>query len=406
MIVAGIDWADAHHDVHCCRETSDTTLSFRIGNDPEGFDELVQRIQSVQDSTEETVCVAVEHTEGLLIQRCLSEGYELYRLNPKMVARYRDQHRASRSKNDNLDAVVLAQIIRDHRDRFDPVRPDSELGRECQMLAQDYRKLTQDKSRLMNRITSGLKRYFPEALELFTSVDLPITLAFLEEFSTLEDAQTMSRSEWEQWLSNHRHPQPASKARTIHNRLHQHDPNRDPATIRAESRFVQRSVRQLQTVLETLDEFEQRFEEILTQHPDGEIFKQLPGASTVLAARMLGEFGDNRQQYDSANDVQCEAGTAPVTIQSGQSKQVVMRQACRRSFRDTMQQFAFTSINESKWARALYDRQRDRGKRHSHALRVVAHRWLSVIYTLWKKRECYDKKQHMEDSNIIQESAA
>lgn len=406
MIFVGIDWADAHHDVCCLDEETGDNKVVRIGNDPEGFDELVDRIQQLKNDPQETVCVGLEHTEGLLVQRCLSEGYQVYRLNPKMVARYRDQHRASRSKNDHLDATVLAEIIRDHRDRFDPIQPDSELARECRMLAQDYRKLTQDKSRLMNRIRSGLKRYFPEALDLFTSLDQPITLAFLADFRTLEDAQTMSVSEWTQWLSDHRHPQPETKAQTIHEQLHQVQPDRDPATIRAESRFVHRSVTQLQAVMESLSEYGERFEEILNQHPDGDIFESLPGASTVLSARMLGEFGDNRARYASANDVQCEAGTAPVTIQSGQSKKVVMRQACRRSFRDTMHQFAFTSINESEWARALYDRQRDRGKRHSHALRVVGHRWLSVIFTLWKKREYYDEKQHMKDSNIIQESAA
>lgn len=166
------------------------------------------------------------------------------------------------------------------------------------MLAQDYRKLVQDKSRLMKRITSGLKRYSPEALELFSRVDQPITLAFLNEFRTLKDAQTMSISEWEKWLSDHRHPQPTSKARTLHKRLHQASPDRDRATIRAESRFVNRSVKQLQTVLESLDEYEQRFDQILTQPPGRDNLQESAGrldsAGGAVAGRVRGSPGPLR----------------------------------------------------------------------------------------------------------------
>jgi transposase len=294
-------------------------------------------------------------------------------------------------------------MIRDHADRFDPVYPDSELARECRLMAQDYRKMVQQKTRLINQITSSLERYFPEALELFTSIDQPITLAFLEEFSSLEEAQRMSESDWKQWLKDHAHPHYESKAGSMVETLDEATSHRDQATRRAKTRRTNQSVRQLTALMESLADYEQRFEELLEEHPDAEIVRSLPGTGTVLSARILGELGDNRNRYENANELQCEAGTAPVTIQSGQSKRVVMRQACRRSFRDTMQQFAFTSLQENDWARALYDRQRDRGKRHSHALRVVAHRWLGVIYALWNRRECYDEKRHFQHSSIMNE---
>lgn len=99
MIFVGIDWADAPHDVRCVPEDDDTTDSFRIGNDPDGLDELVDRIRQCQSSPEETVHVAFEHTQGLVFQRCLAEGYQVYLLNPQMVARLPGSAPAGSSQN-------------------------------------------------------------------------------------------------------------------------------------------------------------------------------------------------------------------------------------------------------------------------------------------------------------------
>ena len=406
MLVVGIDWADAHHDVILLREGDGVLNEFRVANDGAGYDRLVTQVQETQSTPEEPVSVAIEATNGLLVQRCLAEGYELYKLNPKVVAQYRKQYRPSQAKSDKLDALVLGEMIRDHAERFDPVCPDSKRGRECRILVQDYRKLVQQKTQLMNQLTSSLKQYFPGALDLFTSLDQTITMAFLEEFETLEDAQSMNVKQWKTWLKEHRHPHWRTKAANLYDRLKHATGSQDEVTMQAKRRRTQHALKQLRIVMETMEEYEQRFEELLASHPDGELFESLPGAATVTAAKLMGEFGDNRARYESAQEVQCEAGTAPVTIQSGQTRRVVMRQACRRSFRDTMQQFAFTSLNESEWARKLYDRQRDQGKRHSHALRVVANRWLTIIYTLWKRRECYDEEVHFRNSSIMQESAA
>lgn len=406
MICVGIDWADQHHDIECRQEGTEASDSFRIANNPEGFDEFVHRVDQLRTTPEETVCVGIESTEGLLVQRCLSEGHRVYLLNPKVVAEYRNQYRPSRAKSDSLDAHVLMEMIHDHRDRFDPVYPDSELGRECRLLAQDYRKMVQDKTRLVNQITASLKRYFPEALDLFSSVDQPITLAFLEDFTTLNEARRMSEADWKQWLKDHRHPQYQAKAQQMVDTLDEASSHRDEATRQAKVRRTLSCVRQLNVLLNSLEDYEQRFEEILEEHPDGTIVRSLPGTGTVLAARILGELGDNRNRYEKANDLQCEAGTAPVTIQSGQTRRVVMRQACRRSFRDTMHQFAFSSLQENEWARTLYDRQRNRDKTHGHALRVVAHRWLNIIFTLWQRRESYDEEVHFANSNILQDNAA
>ena len=69
-------------------------------------------------------------------------------------------------------------------------------------------------------------------------------------------------------------------------------------------------------------------EEVLTQgfgrHPDAEIYTSLPGLGVILAARILGEFGDDPDRYQGARARKNYAGTAPITRASGK-KTVVIR---------------------------------------------------------------------------------
>ena len=47
-------------------------------------------------------------------------------------------------------------------------------------------------------------------------------------------------------------------------------------------------------------------------HPDGDVLLSLPGLGARLAARVLGEIGDDRARFPTAAALPCYAGTAPV----------------------------------------------------------------------------------------------
>ncbi|MQA17647.1 MAG: transposase, partial [Pseudonocardiaceae bacterium] len=61
------------------------------------------------------------------------------------------------------------------------------------------------------------------------------------------------------------------------------------------------------------------------QHPDAEIITSFPGLGPVLAARVLGEIGDDRSQFEDAKGFKAYAGTAPVTRASGRRHSVTRR---------------------------------------------------------------------------------
>jgi hypothetical protein len=150
-------------------------------------------------------------------------------------------------------------------------------------------------------------------------------------------------------------------------------------------------VSQLQTLLEQIDAYDREIQRVLTLHPDGELYSSLPDAADFLAARMVGELGDNRDRYRDPNVAQCEAGTAPVTRASGSTRTVHFRRACIHPLRETLWTFAFSSLKHCARAQAYYLRARKRGKKHAEAVRMLGNVWLRIIIAIRRDRRPYDE---------------
>lgn len=58
---------------------------------------------------------------------------------------------------------------------------------------------------------------------------------------------------------------------------------------------------------------------------DAELFKLQPGMGTCMGLRMLAALGDNRNRFNSTEEIQSYAGIASVTARSGQKCRVHWR---------------------------------------------------------------------------------
>ncbi len=116
------------------------------------------------------------------------------------------------------------------------------------------------------------------------------------------------------------------------------------------------------------------------RHPDAEIYASQPGLGAILAARVLGEFGDDPHRYTDARAHKNYAGTAAITKASGKKKIVLARYARNRRLGDALQQWAFCSLRGSPGARAYYQQLRARNIGHQAALRQVANRLVGILH--------------------------
>ncbi|EFC79344.1 transposase IS116/IS110/IS902 family protein, partial [Parafrankia sp. EUN1f] len=122
-----------------------------------------------------------------------------------------------------------------------------------------------------------------------------------------------------------------------------------------------------------------------------EVLLSQPGLGTVLAARVLAEFGDDPKRYTDAKARRNYAGTSPITRASGRKTVVMARYARNNRLADALHQQAFCALNASPGARAYYDTVRGRGKSHHAALRQLGNRLVGILHGCLKTHTPYDE---------------
>ena len=141
----------------------------------------------------------------------------------------------------------------------------------------------------------------------------------------------------------------------------------DPVILETSVLTVQMLARQIRALGPSIARYEEEIERRFQAHPDAQLF-DLPGSGPALAPRLLAAFGTDRDRFHSATEVQQCTGIAPVTQRSGKRTYVHWRWSASTFVRHSFHEFARLSIQQSTWARAYYELQRERGKGH-HAVR-------------------------------------
>ena len=111
---------------------------------------------------------------------------------------------------------------------------------------------------------------------------------------------------------------------------------------------------------------------------------------------MLAHVGADRERWPHAEALQVLGGAVPVTKKSGKLEgKDLYRWACNKRLRNTLRLWAFTSLKQSVWARAYYERARAGGQSHECALRNLAAKWLKILFRVWRDRTPYDERRYL-----------
>jgi transposase len=334
----------------------------------------------------------------------------LFPINPLTLARYREAFTPSRAKDDPTDAALQLELLLTHRDKLQPLQPQSPTMRALAQLVEHRRRGVADQVRLTNRLTSTLKHYFPQALPWFPDKDTRIFCDFLHRWPTLKALQLARRSPRETFFRDHH----VRSADVIIQRM-QAIKAATPLTteeggIIPTAWLVQALVSQLRVTLEAIEPFDNASAQRAQRHPDFPLFQARPGAGPVFAPRLLVAFGAQRERYSSAAELPKYAGIAPVPERSGKKSWVHWRLQGPKFLRQTFVEWAAASIRPSFWAQ-VYDQQpRDKGKAHQAAVRALAFTWIRILYRCWQdgtpsNASVYLKALKSRGSSLIQNLA-
>jgi hypothetical protein len=246
-----------------------------------------------------------------------------------------------------------------------------------------------------NQLRAVLLRTYPTALGLFSSLSAQISLEFLRAYPTAQEAQALSREAFVAFCQAHNYTRTDWLAKRYAHLL-EPVPSTNPAVLQAYQEHVQTLAAVLLPQVCYRAQAIARLGQLFDQHPDAFIFDSLPGSGDLLAPGLLAKFGDHRDRFPTPGAVQALAGTCPVTERSGKRKIIKFRHGCDKEFRRIAQQFALASLSASGWAAAYWDEIRPTCGSDSHACRILANRWLAIIWKMWQDRKPYDEAYHLQ----------
>ncbi|MDQ3343999.1 MAG: IS110 family transposase [Actinomycetota bacterium] len=132
-----------------------------------------------------------------------------------------------------------------------------------------------------------------------------------------------------------------------------------------------------------------------------------PAQSRTRPSRpLLAEIGDCRATFPTPESLACLAGAAPSARQSGKLRAVTFRWACDKQLRDAVTDFAGDTRHANPWSADLYQRARERGHDHPHAVRILARAWLYVIWHYWQAEVGYDPEKHHALQRVLAQTPA
>jgi transposase len=305
---------------------------------------------------------------------------------------------------------LLADLLRTDGHRFRVLAPLSDETKALRSQVRVRDDFVQQRVVIANQLRCLLEQFWPGVVEMFPDIDAPIALDFLDEYPTPQSAAGLGDKRMAGFLARNSY-RGRRTSREFVERLRSAVPS---VCGRLEAQAKGASVRAFVAVLRPLGEqiaaLTAAIERAVEAHPDAKVITPLFRHGRICAAQILSELGDDRARFTSAEQLAAESGVAPITRASGKHRAVSFRWACNMRLRAAFALLADTTRHSIPWARGLYQRARERGHDHAHALRILGRAWCRVVWTCWHNRVAYDPAKHRAALsfavNLVEQEAA
>lgn len=394
----GWDWADREHEISLREGGQSRIEQSQVQGTPEALHEWAASMRERFGGAKVAVCI--ETSRGAVIWALMGyEHIDLYPVNPKSAASFRDAFYPSGKKDDPVDANVMLLMVEKHSEQLRVLAPADAQTRMLGMLSEHRRKLVQQLVRSTNQLRSNLKMYFPQGLELAGDLDTALACDFLERWPTLSSVQRARAATLREFYRTHRSRSEARIDKRVALVSDAVELTSDEAVLRSGVIMTRTLVRVIRGLLEAVRDVDAELAEIYQNHGEYDLVNSLPGAGAVMGPRLAAILGSDRGRFEAADELQRLTGIAPVTSRSGgKDGTITVHRRLRRSkfLHQTIVEWAGCAVAQSEWAHAYYQHQISRGKRRFSILRALGFKLLRILFFCWKNKVHYNEKIHQE----------
>lgn len=390
MYYLGIDIGKYFHVASCVNAESKVTVApFKFKSDSEGYKMFKERLSPYISDTFQ-VRIGLEasgHYWLNLYENLVRDGFSPIVLNPLQVHAYRNQGIRG-TKTDNVDSLLIAKMLR--LEEYIDTNAKDDVKLSLRYLARYRSELIEQIVSVKNKVICLLDMVFPEYEKLFSDVFGSTSLALLKEASTPEEILTLDNKKLLRLLEqNSRGRFTEQDARKIKEAAH----NTFGSKIASDTFGFQ--IRLIISQIEHLTKQVKELEEKISS-----LYKQLnltlttiPGIGLTNAASIISEIGDIsnfKHPKGPATALVAFAGFDPKLCESGQYKgHARMSKRGSKYLRKAVYQASFIASQRDPLFKAIYTKQRSRGKAHKVALSHVANKMLHVIWSVLKNNKPY-----------------
>ena len=340
---AGVDWGEEHHQLCVVDDRGQRRAQEQVSRDVTGLARLRSQLLRFGPG----LPVAIERSEGLLVEHLQAHGHPVYPVSPRIAARARERYKVASVKDDRFDAYVLADTLRFEHQGWRPLSVPSPVLAEIKALTRDRDRLLETQQAIESQLRMILESYHPAPARLFSSVDRQITLSFVLDYPTPATASRVKATRMSGFLTRH-HYTGRTSGQVLAERMRANLLTGSAGTVAGKSFSAQSYARLLGLLNSQLAEYDDAIASAVSEHPDAPIFASFPGVGPVLTGILLAEIGEDRGRYPDPAVLLAEAGLAPVTRASGRSHIVRFRYAANAHLRDACMWWAFNSMKTSR----------------------------------------------------------
>ena len=389
MIYVGIDVAKDKHDCFITNSEGEFLFkAFTIQNNRTGFDELYQKIQSVEkDKSKIKVGLeATGHYNYNLLGYLIDNGLTAYVINPLHTNLYRKSLSLRKTKTDKVDARTIAMMLMSDVN-LKSYSDTSYHNEELKSLTRYRFDKVQERAQLKQSISRLVTILFPELEKLVPTLHMASVYALLKELPSAKAIADCHLTHLKTLLAE------ASKGRYSRDKAIE---IRDAARSSIGSNMPAKSL-ELKHTIKLITELDSEIEEIETEirkimDEINSPILSIPGISYRMGAMIIAEIGDF-SQFDSPDKILAYAGMSPSTYQSGQLDNCHSRMEKRGS-----RYLRYALYNATAYVclwdptfKAYLAKKRSEGKHYYVALSHATKKLIRVIYQLETSGQQYIK---------------
>jgi transposase len=396
----GVDWGTEAHQICVMSADGNVVCEQNVEHSGAAMNVFFGLLSKLTQTEPGRAAVAIEVPHGPVVKAFLERDYAVFSINPKQLDRFRDRHTVAGAKDDRRDAFVAANSLRTDRHCFRRVMADDPVVVRIRELSRTEETFSGQLVRTANQLSQLLLRYYPQLLKLCPDPDEPWLWALLEIAPTPQQGARLTLSRLKQLLSKHRIRRwTAEQVKEI---LSAPALVSAPGTVEAVSEHALLLLPHLRVLHGQKKQVADRMQALLDQlqalpadapvsqqSRDISLLLSFPGIGRIVAGMIIAEASGALRDRDY-QALRAYGGIAPVTRQSGKSKQVSMRYRCNGRLRNALHHWTRSSVQNDSHSKEQYDRLKQAGHGYSRALRGVADRLLTVLVAMLRRGESYD----------------